>query len=88
MRRLVSFASILLLLIVAEAYAQTGVKQEASPKQPSNAGFFPLDKVKPGMRATGYTVFEGSVPQPFEAEFLGVLAGFPNPSRARSWQSW
>jgi SpoIVB peptidase S55 len=82
MRRLVSIASILLLLIVAEAYAQTGVKQEASPKQPANAGFYPLDKVKAGMRATGYTVFEGSEPQPFEVEILGVLAGFPNPQQS------
>ncbi len=43
--------------------------------------FFPIDQVKPGMRATGYTVFVGSEPKPFELEILGVLKGFPNPQQ-------
>jgi hypothetical protein len=44
--------------------------------------FFPIEKVKPGMRATGYTVFVGSEPKPFELEILGVLKGFPNPQQS------
>ena len=44
--------------------------------------FFPLEAVKPGMRAIGYTVFEGAEPAPFEVEILGVLKGFPNPQQS------
>lgn len=44
--------------------------------------FFPIDQIKPGMRAVGYTVFVGSEPKPFELEILGVLKGFPNPGQS------
>jgi len=33
-------------------------------------------------RATGYTVFVGTEPKPFELEILGVLKGFPNPQQS------
>lgn len=41
--------------------------------------FFPIEQVKPGMHAIGYTVFNGGEPKKFELEILGVLTGFPNP---------
>lgn len=44
--------------------------------------FFPIEQIKPGTRATGYTVFVGSEPKPFELEILGVLKGFPNPQQS------
>ena len=41
---------------------------------------FPLKDVKPGMRGTGYTVFDSlSGPEPFEAVVLGVMKGFLGP---------
>jgi len=43
--------------------------------------FFPVESVKPGMRAIGYTVFNGGEPRKFELEILGVLTGFPNPQQ-------
>lgn len=44
--------------------------------------FFPLDQIKPGMKAIGYTVFVGKEPKPFELEILGVLQGYPNPKQS------
>jgi hypothetical protein len=51
-------------------------------RAPQKTEFFPIDQIKPGMRAVGYTVFVGSEPKPFELEILGVLKGFPNPGQS------
>jgi len=37
------------------------------------ADFFPLDRVKPGLKAVGRTVFSGDKIEEFQAEILGVL---------------
>lgn len=63
----------LLMLAAASAFGQAKTNQKAE--------FYPIEDVKPGMRAVGYTVFTGSEPQPFEVEILGVLKGFPNPQQ-------
>src|SRR5688572_17148860 len=34
---------------------------------------FPIDDVKPGLKGTGYTVFEGDKIEPFSVEILGVM---------------
>ncbi len=34
---------------------------------------FPIDDLKPGMKATGYTVFQGDKVEPFSVEILGVV---------------
>ena len=39
----------------------------------AQTSFFPLKDVKPGMRATGRTVFSGNQIEEFQAEILGVL---------------
>ncbi|MGH9846671.1 MAG: SpoIVB peptidase S55 domain-containing protein, partial [Blastocatellia bacterium] len=44
--------------------------------------FFPLDQVKPGMRATVYTVLVGSEPKPYELEILGLIKGFQFPQQS------
>src|SRR5215510_1993408 len=75
MRRLLS----LLLFVVLTSAGISGQAQQIDPKK---SEFFPIDQVKPGMRATGYTVFVGSEPKPFELEILGVLKGFPNPRQS------
>lgn len=38
------------------------------------ADFFPLEQVKPGMKAVGRTVFQGTKVEEFQAEILGVLS--------------
>ena len=55
---------------------------QVSQSAPQKTEFFPIDEIKPGMRAVGYTVFVGSEPKPFELEILGVLKGFPNPGQS------
>ena len=37
--------------------------------------FYPLEKLKPGLRGIGKTCFEGSTPEEFQVEILGVLHG-------------
>ncbi len=41
----------------------------------SRTEFFPLDQLKPGMKGIGRTCYNGSVPEEFQVEILGVLRG-------------
>src|SRR5262245_40157674 len=75
MRRLVQLV-MFIMIAATTAFAQGQSKAEKKTE------FFPLDQVKPGMRATGYTVFVGNEPKPFELEILGVLHGYPNPKQS------
>lgn len=77
MRRLV--ISVLLAVLATVGVAAQNSKPENKSAQQTQ--FFPVDQVKPGMRAVGYTVFTGSEPKKFELEILGVLTGFPNPGQ-------
>jgi hypothetical protein len=38
----------------------------------------PLKDVKPGMKGTGYSVFKGTKPEPFNAEIIAVVPKFSN----------
>ena len=69
----------LLTLVVFAALAAGSV---VAQNKPQKTEFFPLDQVKPGMRATGYTVFAGSEPKPFELEILGLIKGFQFPQQS------
>lgn len=68
-----------MMLVVSLGMSFTVFGQQPQPN--ANAQFFPVEQVKPGMRAVGYTVFNGSEPKKFELEILGVLTGFPNPGQ-------
>src|SRR5262252_3288294 len=72
-------AQTLIFLTAVSALAQS-VSQTGQGKQ-SKTEFFPIDQVKPGMRAVGYTVFSGAEPKKFDLEILGVLKGFPSPQQ-------
>ncbi len=74
MRRL---AAIILVITVVAVFAGNAPGQTQKKTE-----FYPLDQVKPGMRAVGYTVFVGKEPKPFDLEILGVLKGFPNPQQS------
>jgi len=78
MRRL-SFLILLVLSLGLMVFGQSSPKNIKSASTNPDDQFFPIEKVKPGMRAIGYTVFDGSEPKKFELEILGVLTGFPNP---------
>lgn len=47
----------------------------------SKPQFMPLEEIKPGMKGYGLTVFQGSTPQKFDVEVLGLLDGVPNPKQ-------
>src|SRR5262249_45315045 len=70
-----------LLVVFVVISSMTAFPQTQSTEQ-KKTEFFPLDQVKPGMRATGYTVFVGNEPKPFDLEILGVLHGYPNPKQS------
>ena len=48
---------------------------------PSTAGVFPLSEVQRGMKATAWTVFAGTKPEPMDVEILGVLRGARGPGQ-------
>src|SRR5215204_3688728 len=77
MKRLVSLA-----LVAALSAAAANGQAPQPPRPARHDQFFPLEEVRPGMRAVGYTVFEGREPKPFEVEILGVLKGFPAPQQS------
>ncbi len=64
----------------AKAPAPLAKAVRQAERQPT-AQFFPVEQVKPGMRAVGYTVFEGREPRKFELQILGVMKGFPSPGQ-------
>jgi hypothetical protein len=79
MSTLVSLIILAALSSFAQSVSHGG--QGGGQGKPSKAEFFPVDQVKPGMRAVGYTVFSGAEPKKFEVEVLGVLKGYPNPQQ-------
>jgi hypothetical protein len=58
--------------ISAQSTATLATPTPAGPP-PSSGGFFPLSEVHRGLKATAWTVFTGTVPEPMEVEILGVL---------------
>jgi hypothetical protein len=78
-RSFVAVAAAFLLTVFAfDAGAQTPVAKSAA----GGANFFPLEEVRPGLKGTGRTVFQGSETEEFGVEVLGVLQGFPAPRQS------
>ncbi len=69
-------ATLTLALATALAAAQTAAT--AGPP-PSTGGFYPLQDVHRGQKATAWTVFTGTKPEPMDVEILGVLRGARGP---------
>ena len=80
-RFVVSLIFMALAFLVAGdlAIAQQGSK---TTNGASDARFFPLEELKPGMKGVARTVFSGSTPEEFGVEILGVLPGFPGPRQS------
>jgi hypothetical protein len=70
------------LLVVGALTAQAQTPAGKTQGAPQKTEFFPLDQVKPGMRATVYTVLVGSEPKPYELEILGLIKGFQFPQQS------
>jgi hypothetical protein len=69
-----------LFLIASLVPVVTATGPAASRDSESN--LLPLDQVRPGMKGYGLSVFQGSKPERFEVEVLGVLDGMPNPKQS------
>lgn len=67
----------LLLLSVNLGFAADNKNSHADNKNPmiSRAAYMALDEIKPGMKGTGRTIFQGSKTEDFTVEILGVLPG-------------
>lgn len=59
-----------------------GVAQsKPAPAAVASSAYYPVDKVAPGLKGYGKSVFQGTELERFEVEFLGVLEGVPNPKQ-------
>jgi hypothetical protein len=81
------FALPILLALFLSNYNFAIAQSNSSPRggdkssNKTGAAFFPLEQIKPGMRAVARTVFAGSEPEDFGVEILGVLPGFIGPKQ-------
>lgn len=66
-------------LLVLSTPAQTPAGAAMAGPPASTGGFFPLSEVHRGLKATAWTVFTGSKPEPMDVEILGVLRGARGP---------
>ena len=64
-----------LLFVIAASMALLAVSLPAAPP------YFPVDQIKPGMEATGFTVFQGDKVEEFKVRILGVLQNVIGPRR-------
>ena len=64
-----------------EANAQTA-QANTHAASANGLAIFPLEQIRPGMRATARTVFSGSEPEEFGVEILGVMPGYPAPKQS------
>ncbi len=71
----------ILFTFFTNSFAQTQAKivSKNSPDPSSKAQFFPVGLLKPGMRGTAWTVFQGSQPEEFNVEILGIVPGAIGP---------
>src|SRR5215470_1886774 len=58
----------------------SGLSVFASVPQ-SQSNLMQIEDVRAGMKGYGMTVFQGSKPERFEVEMLGILKGVPNPKQ-------
>jgi SpoIVB peptidase S55 len=78
-------ALILAISFLAGSIAVVGqnrVVKTSALKNSSAQALYPLDDLKVGMKGIARTVFEGSEPQEFGLEILGVLPGFTGPRQS------
>ena len=68
-----------LIAVLAQAAAFAQEPALAAGPPASSNGFFPLSEVHAGLKATAWTVFTGTKPEPMDVEILGVLRGARGP---------
>ncbi|HMO79448.1 MAG TPA: hypothetical protein PKD24_01525 [Pyrinomonadaceae bacterium] len=82
MKILTVFATLLFMSIWPDGmFGQSATAYAQASAIGTAAGHLPLSAVKEGMRGTAHTVFNGTVPEPFEVEILGVIPGAVGPKQ-------
>jgi hypothetical protein len=82
MKQLVSALLVLASLALPLAAASSDKTSNPDKSTSSNSNLMSLDQVRPGMKGFGMTVFQGTTPERFEVEILGMLAGVPHPKQS------
>jgi hypothetical protein len=67
-----------LFVFLSLGHAQTPASLPAQP-DPAATKIMKVDDVRPGMKGVGYTVFQGTKPEPMGVEVLGVLRNLNGP---------
>jgi hypothetical protein len=68
-----------LLVFLSLGHAQTPAATLPSQPDPAPTKIMKVDEVRPGMKGVGYTVFQGTKPEPMGVEVLGVLRNLNGP---------
>jgi hypothetical protein len=68
-----------LFVFLSLGHAQTPAATLTSQQAPAPTKIMKVDEVRPGMKGVGYTVFQGTKPEPMGVEVLGVLRNLNGP---------
>jgi hypothetical protein len=68
-----------LFVFLSLGHAQTPAATLPSQQAPASTKIMKVDEVRPGMKGVGYTVFQGTKPEPMGVEVLGVLRNLNGP---------
>lgn len=68
-----------LFVFLSLGHAQTPAATLPSQQDPAPTKIMKVDDVRPGMKGIGYTVFQGTQPEPMGVEVLGVLHNMNGP---------
>lgn len=68
-----------LFVFLSLAHAQTPAPTLPSQQDTATTKVMKVDDVRPGMKGVGYTVFQGTKPEPMGVEVLGVLRNLNGP---------
>ena len=68
-----------LFVFLSLGHAQTPAASLPAQQDPAPTKIMKVDDVRPGMKGVGYTVFQGTKPEPMGVEVLGVLRNMNGP---------
>src|SRR3954447_25817617 len=68
-----------LFVFLSLAHAQTSAPSLPAQQDTAPTKIMKVDDVRPGMKGVGYTVFQGTKPEPMGVEVLGVLRNLNGP---------
>ena len=68
-----------LFVFMSLGHAQTRAASLPAQQDPVPTKIMKVDDVRPGMKGVGYTVFQGTKPEPMGVEVLGVLRNLNGP---------